>query len=170
MHLNRSISGLLMVAVFLLQGCIDSGPSQAEQEKALEKLNKNTMSVAVSLKSMLNAEQDFAQRQVVPLKVDIQTWWISLTATRLNLGRIKSTLTEYPGLIDAARNLWTGRIQGKMNQIIESGTLTKMTGPITSRLVENYDESRVERETSQVLELSAQISTLLGIKADAANE
>ena len=67
MHLNRSISGLLMVAVFLLQGCIDSGPSQAEQEKALEKLNKNTMSVAVSLKSMLNAEQDFAQRQVVPL-------------------------------------------------------------------------------------------------------
>ena len=167
---NGSFTGLLLVVMLILPGCIDSGPSEQEQQKALEKINKNTMSVAISLKSMLDEEQSLQQRQAVPLMVQIQTWWIALTSTRLNLARIKTTLTEYPETIEAARNLWAGRIQDNMNKIIGSGTFTTMTGPITSRLAQNYDESRVKKEISEVLELSAQISTLLGIKSDASTE
>ena len=170
MRLNRSLSGLLIALVLVLPGCIESGPSEEEQQKALNKLNKNTMSVAVALKSMLSAEQSFQQRQAVPLKVDMETWWISLTSTRLNLKRIKATLTEYPTTIDSARNLWAGRIQGNMNLITESGMLTTMQGPITSRLAENYGGPRVEKEGREVVELSKQISQMLGITSDPSTE
>lgn len=170
MRLNRRFPGLLIVLMMILPGCLESGPSAEERQNALEKLNKNTMSVAVSLKSMLDTEQALEERQAMPLKVDLQTWWISLTATRLNLKRIKATLTEYPGTIDAARNLWAGRVQGSLELMIESGMLTTMTGPITSQLEKNYGKSRVEKEAREVMEISAQISTLLGIKLGSSTE
>lgn len=158
------LTSLLVLAALLFPGCSESKLTPEELQKVNDKLNKTTMSIAVALKSMWTTEEVYAQEQDTPRNVDLETWWISLTSTRLNLRRMQVLITEHPITIDRARNLWAGRIQENLNRIDEAGLLTTMPGPVTSKLKSKFGAERVEKETAEVLKLSREIEGTLGLR------
>ena len=167
MKRTTPLAGILLLLTIQLPGCGDSGGNQAELDQALNKLNKGTMSVAVALESMRTNAEMYADGGRTPMKVELEMWWISLTSTRLNLSRIKTLVIDNPQIVPEARNLWSGRIQGNIDLILENGMLTTMKGTLSSRVIAEYGEERVRKEADQVIGLSEEIEALLGIEPDA---
>ena len=160
---TKILLATLIMLLAIPSGCSEPPPSPAEMKKLNGKINQTTMSIAVALKSMWNTEQAFTQGNYTPRKVDLETWWISLTSTRLNMKRALATINDNPSIVDRARNLWAGRIQENLNQIIDAGLLTTMQGPITSRLEATYGAERVQKEMRDVLALSQKIEERLDL-------
>ena len=163
MPLKKILLTALVAFLAGSSGCFKPAPTPEEMERISTKLNKTTMSIAVALKSMRNTEQIFTEQQFTPRKVDLDTWWICLTSTRLNMKRVLATITEHPSSIDLARNFWAGRIQENLNLMIDSGMFTTMQGPVTSKLESNYGAERVNKETEGILSLSQQIEDMLDL-------
>ncbi|MEE2681090.1 MAG: hypothetical protein VX641_01835 [Planctomycetota bacterium] len=161
---QKTLTTTLIVLLAFASGCSRPGPGPEEMKKVNQKLNQTTMSISLAVKSMWTTEEFFMQEQLDPRKVDLETWWISLTSTRLNMKRVLEIITTHPSTIELARNFWAGRIQEYLDQIIGAGLLGSMPGPITSRLAETYGAERVQKEAGDVLELTRRIETTLGIE------
>ncbi|MED5507048.1 MAG: hypothetical protein VX684_04345, partial [Planctomycetota bacterium] len=94
--------------------------------------------------------------------LELETFWITFTATRLNLTRIQELLEAHPGAVASARNFWRGRVQGALQRCVSIGMLDGMSGPISSRLGERFGEERVRTEVEEVMRRSQRLQELLG--------
>ena len=160
---QKTLLATLIALLAVSFGCSKPRLSPEEMKKVNQKLNQTTMSISLAVKSMWTTEEVFIREQLTPRKVDLETWWISLTSTRLNMKRVLEIITTHPSTIELARNFWAGRIQKYLNQIIDAGLLDSMPGPITSRLESTYGTERVEKEATDVLTLTREIEQTLGI-------
>ena len=166
---QKTLLATLIALLALSSGCSKPRFSPEEMEEVNQKLNQTTMSIAIAVKSMWTTEELFIREQLTPRKVDLDSWWIALTSTRLNMKRVLEIITTHPSTIQRARNFWAGRVQEYLNQIIDAGLLDSMPGPITSRLDENHGAERVEKEARDVLALTREIEGILDLTRNQAS-
>ncbi len=162
MYRGSMLPGILLAWPLLLGACSPGGADREPSPETLQKLNNTTMSLAIALQSMYEAEEASRESGSTPQGLELETFWITFTATRLNLTRIQELLEAHPGAVASARNFWRGRVQGALQRCVSIGMLDGMSGPISSRLGERFGEERVRTEVEEVMRRSQRLQELLG--------
>ena len=157
---------LILACPLLVGGCSLAGTDPEPSPETVQKLNSTTMSLAIALQAMWNSEEAYRESGATPQGIDLEAFWISLTATRLNLMRGGKMIDEHPNAVPDARNFWRGRVQGALALCTESGILGEMSGPISSRLGAKFGRDRVRDEVAEVLKLSRSLELALGEDRD----
>lgn len=117
---------------------------------------------------MQHAENALKSSNRKPLRGELDLFWMALQSTTRNMERIQKTLVEDPSLTNDIRNLWNGRVQEGLTQTEASGMLTKMDGPITSRLGDAFGKERVNNDVKRLFAAAHAIQAQLGVGDSAA--
>ena len=166
MSWKHTITSVLLLAslAFLATGCEKETAPPTVAVDHLKAINIQTETISGALQAMLTQEQMFAQANREPKHADLFTYWTAFTSTTLDMRRLERTLVENPDIQLKARNMWIGRIQGKLVKMKEAGMFTDMKGPITSRLGAAFGEERIQNEAKKFLDLSNSIEKTLDIQ------
>lgn len=164
MHAVGIALSMALLTVFSLApfGCSGSG-GQSNSSQELKKVDITTTTIGIALKSMLQDENRVAATGWTPKQASLETYWMAFTSTTLDMKRLIRTLDANPDIHLEARDMWIGRIQDSLDEMRESGMLTDMDGPITSKLGPAFGVERVENEGTKLLQAAAAIEATLGI-------